>query len=260
MYVAELAHLITDEFGEGRVVERGDGSAGVFEQRFDMLVGQVGNGGEVRGRRGGEELGGGIALDEFEDPADGDVLDEECQFGKGQGEQLMELVDEAGALADGGLESSGDLAERAQLWRQGRRVRGSFADGKACAGAGLDGIGLLAAEESGTVVLVALRIATRDGERGVGERRWRACCVSRWSLESMQEVEEVVGVLPGGVEADDEVNGAVALGDAFEALAELGIAGGGLDEGQFVGRGLQVGAGRRRSGRSVRCRCQRRCA
>jgi hypothetical protein len=53
-------------------------------------------------------------------------------------------------------------------------------------------------------------------------------------------VEEVVGVLAGGIEADDEVNGAVALREAFEALAELGITGGGLDEGQFVSRGLQI--------------------
>ena len=56
----------------------------------------------------------------------------------------------------------------------------------------------------------------------------------------MQEVEEVVGVLSGGIETDDEVNGAVALGNSFEALTELGIAGGGLDEGQLVGGGLQV--------------------
>ena len=56
----------------------------------------------------------------------------------------------------------------------------------------------------------------------------------------MEEVEEVVGVLPGGIETDNEVNGAVALSEAFEALAELGIAGGGLAEGQFVGGGLPI--------------------
>ena len=53
-------------------------------------------------------------------------------------------------------------------------------------------------------------------------------------------MEQVVGVLSGGVEADDEVDGAVALGDAFEALAEEGIAGGRLGEGEFVGGGLEV--------------------
>ncbi len=63
----------------------------------------------------GEEWGGGVAVDEFEDPAGGEVLDEQGQFGEGQGEQVVELVDEAGALADGGLESAGDLAEGAEL-------------------------------------------------------------------------------------------------------------------------------------------------
>ena len=116
-------------------------------------------------------MGGGVALHEFEDPADGNILDEQCQFGKGQGEQLVELVDEAGALADGGLEPSGDLAERAQLGRQVGRGCGPFADGEACGGAGLDGIGLLAAEESGAIVLVALRIAAGDGERAITERK-----------------------------------------------------------------------------------------
>jgi hypothetical protein len=33
---------------------------------------------------------------------------------------------------------------------------------------------------------------------------------------------------------------AVAQGDALEALAELGVAGGGLGEGEFVGGGLEV--------------------
>jgi hypothetical protein len=56
----------------------------------------------------------------------------------------------------------------------------------------------------------------------------------------MQEVERIVGVLPRCIEADDEVDGAVALRDAFEALTELAKAGRGLDEGQFIGRRLQV--------------------
>ena len=87
-----------------------------------MLVGQVGDGGEVVGAGGGEEGGGGVAVDEFEDPAERDVLDEQGEFGEGQGQQVVELVDQAGALPDGGLEAAGDLAEDAQLVGQGRRV------------------------------------------------------------------------------------------------------------------------------------------
>ena len=62
-------------------------------------------------RRGG----GGVAVDEFEDPAGGEVLGEQGQFGEGEGEQVVELVDEAGALADDGLEAAGDLAEGAEF-------------------------------------------------------------------------------------------------------------------------------------------------
>jgi hypothetical protein len=57
----------------------------------------------------------------------------------------------------------------------------------------------------------------------------------------MQEVEEVVGVLPGGVEPDDEVDGAEALGDEFETSAEFAIAVAGLGEEEFGGGGLQIG-------------------
>jgi hypothetical protein len=38
-------------------------------------------------------------------------VDEEGEFGEGAGEELVELVDESGALANDGLEPRGDLAE-----------------------------------------------------------------------------------------------------------------------------------------------------
>ena len=128
----------------------------------------------------------------------------------------MELVDEPGALADDGLESAGDLAEGAQFGVTAACAAGSFAEGEACGGAGFDGIGLLAAEESGAIVFVALRIAAGDGDGGVATAAKRPTR----RAEAVQEVEQVVGILAGGVETDDEVDGAVALGDAFEALAE----------------------------------------
>ena len=57
----------------------------------------------------------GIAVHQFEDPAGGDIPGEQGQLGEGQGQQMMELVEETGALADDGLQSSGDLAEDAEL-------------------------------------------------------------------------------------------------------------------------------------------------
>jgi hypothetical protein len=51
------------------------------------------------------------------DPAGGEVLGEQGQLGEAQGQQVMELVDEAGALADDGLEA-------ATTWRSVRSAVG----------------------------------------------------------------------------------------------------------------------------------------
>src|SRR5262245_8674579 len=139
----------------------------------------------------------------------------------------MELVDEARALADDGLEAAGDLAQGAEFQRQGCVTAWPLGEGEARGGAGLDGVGLVAAEDGGAVVLVALRVAAGQGQ---GERRAQAA----------QEVEEVVGILAGGVEADDEEARAVAAGDLFEPLPELAVAGGRLGELEFLGGGLEV--------------------
>jgi hypothetical protein len=56
----------------------------------------------------------------------------------------------------------------------------------------------------------------------------------------VQEVDEIIGVLPGGVETDEEVNGAVAAGDSFDALSEVSVAFGRFGEGEFGGGGLEV--------------------
>ena len=88
----------------------------MFEQRGDVLVGQIGDLREVVcGVAAARQWGGGVAVDEFEDPAGGEVLDEQGEFGEGQGEEVVELVDQAGALADDGLEAAGDLAEGAEF-------------------------------------------------------------------------------------------------------------------------------------------------
>ena len=166
-------------------------------------------------------------MDELQDPASGQVLDEQGELGEGQGEQVVELVDQAGALTDDGLEAAGDLTQAAQFQGQGRVTAGPLGEGEAGGGAGLDGVGLVAAEEGGAVVLVALGVAAGQGQ---GERR----------AQPAEEVEEVVGVLAGGVEANDEQARAVAAGDLFEPLPELTVASGGLGELEFLGGGLEV--------------------
>ena len=104
---------------------------------------------------------------------------------------------------------------------------GSFRGGKAGRGPRLDGIGLLVAEEGGPIVLVALRIAARDTTVGglgrVGVRR----------EQPVQEVQQVVGILPGGIKPDDEVDGPVPLDDLLPPLAEAGVALGGFGKLQF---------------------------
>src|SRR5262249_41659541 len=100
---------------------------------------------------------------------------------------------------------------------------------------GLDRVGLLMAEDGGPVVLVALRIAAGDAN---GPRR--AGGVRDGGAPPVQEVEQVVSVRAGRIEAQDEQTPAAPRGDRFEALAELAIAAGRLREGQCVGGRLEV--------------------
>jgi len=90
-------------------------------------------------------------------------MDQQSEFGEGEGEQVMELVDESGALANDGLEPAGDLSDGAEFEGQRRDTRRLLGEGVAGGGAGFDGVGLLGTEEGGAVVLVALGIAAGDG-------------------------------------------------------------------------------------------------
>lgn len=234
--VAELPRLIAHQLLDGRAAQRTDRDAGGVEQRLKLGVRQVGDVLKIIGGCLGQERRGGVAVDEFEDPAGGDVLDEQGEFGEGESKEMVELVDEPRALPDDGLESAGDLAQGAKFGVHRRGGDGPFGEGEARGGAGFDGVGLLAAEEGGTIVFVALRIAAGD-ENGEGRR---ASGASRGSGEGVQEVQQVVGVLAGGIEADDEGDIGVTLGEALQALPQGGIADGGLGELQLGGGGLEI--------------------
>jgi hypothetical protein len=60
------------------------------------------------------------------------------------------------------------------------------------------------------------------------------------AAEPVQEVQQVVGVLAGGIQADDEADRRVACGDLLEALVEPGLAVGRLGERQLGGGGLLI--------------------
>ena len=61
------------------------------------------------------------------------------------------------------------------------------------------------------------------------------------ALKTVHEVEQVVGILSGGVEVNVKADGAVVfVGDLLQALAQQGIAVRRLDEGKLGGSGLQV--------------------
>lgn len=122
-----------------------------------------------------------------------------------------------------------DLPQITQGVRQRREGPRPLGEGVACGSAGLDRIGLLIAEDRGAVVLDALRIAAGDAQRPTSRRG-----------ELAQEVHQVVGILPGHIEADVERTESVALGERLEPSAELGVAVSGLGEGEFVGSGLQI--------------------
>jgi hypothetical protein len=77
-------------------------------------------------------------------------------------------------------------------------------------------VGLLGAEDGGAVVLVALRIAAGDRQR---KRSGRGDRIRGRRREPVEEVKEVLGILPRSIQANDEVGGRVALGDVLQALA-----------------------------------------
>ncbi len=118
---------------------------------------------------------------------------------------------------------------------EGRSGAGLSARAKRAAARASTGSDLWGPKRAATVVFVALGIAAAETARVKGGDG-----VGVGLAESVEEVEEVVGVLAGGVESDDEQHGSLPQGDAFQALAEAGVAGGGLGELQFVGGGLEV--------------------
>jgi hypothetical protein len=207
----------------------------VVEQRGAVLLLQIGNSAEIVGGRLREPRRRGVAAQKFENPTGGEVMDDERQFGKGQGRQMVELIDEPSTLANDGLKPTGDLAKRAKFEAE-RPVTGRpFGQREAGGGAGLDGIGLPWAEQGGTVVLVAVRVAARNRD----DEGWRLIG-THWLVQGVHEVEQVVSVLTSGVETDDEVDGAVVLGDTIEPLPELAIPLSRFDELKLVGSRLKI--------------------
>lgn len=202
-----------------------------------MLVGQVGDGREILGGGRGQPGCGGVAVNHLQHPAFGEVLDPQGQFGEAQRQQVMQLVDQPGPLANHGLEAPGDLTQGPQSGRERNRGGWPFGQREASAGVRLDGVRLPGPEQSGAIVLVALRIAPGQGDASVGDGASR---VAGGGIELRQEVQQVVGILASGIDANDEVNSGVSRGEGEQTLAERIVAGGGLGESQFGTGGLQV--------------------
>jgi hypothetical protein len=55
----------------------------------------------------------------------------------------------------------------------------------------------------------------------------------------VEEVQQVLGILAGGIATDDDGDGPPALAAAFQLLAEAGVAVRGFGEERFARRGLQ---------------------
>ena len=72
--VADLPDVVAHQLLDGRAGQGSDGGLGVFEQGADLGVGQIRDIGEVCWGCLGEALGGGEAVDEFEDPSGGEVF------------------------------------------------------------------------------------------------------------------------------------------------------------------------------------------
>src|SRR5262249_37882280 len=108
----ELADLLANQLRGRGAVERGDRRAGQVEERGPVLVGERGDGSEGGGGGRGRQPGGGGAGEGGEDPPG-----REGRGGAGAawGGEVVEVVDQAGALADDGREAAGDLAEAAEF-------------------------------------------------------------------------------------------------------------------------------------------------
>ena len=59
-------------------------------------------------------------------------------------------------------------------------------------------------------------------------------------MARVQEVQQVVGILPGDVETHQEVDTAKLADDLLETRAQLGITDGGFDELQLAGSLFQI--------------------
>jgi hypothetical protein len=112
-----------------------------------------------------------------------------------------------------------------------------LADGKVSGRTGFNRIGLLAAEEGSAVVLVALRVTTGDAEVGTGDG---AGLLLGGLAELVEEVQEVIGILAGSIDANDKGDSMVALHEILQAPPELAVARGRFGEWEFRGRRLKV--------------------
>jgi hypothetical protein len=202
-----------------------------------VLVGQIRDSREVSRCRCGQKLRSWVAIKQFKYPTLRDVREEESQYGKAQSQEMMQLVDQAGALANGSLKSARDLTQQSQLSCHLGSSRRPFRQGETSPGFGLDGVRFLAAKKSDTIALVALRIATRKGDVDI---RDGMSLLFRGRVELIQKVDQVVGILASRVETNDKGDSGVSLSDPKETLFELGIAFGGLGKGEFLGSGLEV--------------------
>jgi hypothetical protein len=58
--------------------------------------------------------------------------------------------------------------------------------------------------------------------------------------KSVKDMDQVIGILPGGIESNVEPARCMAASDPFESIAKLCITLGGLGEREFVGSRLEV--------------------
>jgi hypothetical protein len=160
-------------------------------QGLGQLLGQVRdvlNGLQVCG---GQAWDGRIAVEQLQQPAGREVIDQGGEFGEDAGHQVVQAGDVARGLLDLGLQAGGHLAEQPQLRRDGRSGVGLLDDGEARHGLALGVVGGAFGEVGLLIVFVAFGLADGNSD-GQGQ--------------AAEEVFDVDGVLAGSVDADDEVS------------------------------------------------------
>src|SRR6516165_12389501 len=107
----------------------------------------------------GDAVGGGVFVQQAQDPAAGDVVGQGGELGEDASQEVVQSVGGLGRLLDLGFQATGDLAQEDHRRRGGWRGVGLFDDREAGHGLALGVVGGALGVVGLLIILVALGLA-----------------------------------------------------------------------------------------------------